>query len=101
MAPPVWNERGGISFLAGNPRLARSGHFDVHRQFSRGMFAGFSPLDGAPMTMLVPSSVVFYDGRIYVGNEANESLRPPDEQIDWAKLGTFTIVRFNPSGGAP
>jgi DNA-binding beta-propeller fold protein YncE len=64
--------------------------------FSRiGSFDGFSR-DGAPKGLLQPSGIVFSRGKIYIGNEANQALRPVTDPIDWDKLELFTISRINP-----
>jgi hypothetical protein len=60
----------------------------------RGRFCGFTT-DGAPQCLLQPSSVLFVNGRIYVGNEANSTLRSEPASF-FAPLKIFTISRFNP-----
>lgn len=59
-----------------------------------GSFEGFSQ-DGAPKGLLQPSGIVFVNGKIYVGNEANPTLR--QDSASWAgALKLFTISRINP-----
>jgi DNA-binding beta-propeller fold protein YncE len=60
-----------------------------------GSFQGFSQ-DGAPKGLLQPSGIIFSRGKIYVGNEANQTLRPVTDPIDWDQLEAFTISRVNP-----
>jgi sugar lactone lactonase YvrE len=60
-----------------------------------GSFDGFSN-DGAPKGLLQPSGIVFANGKIYIGNEANQTLRPATDPVDWSKLQAFTISRINP-----
>jgi sugar lactone lactonase YvrE len=61
-----------------------------------GSFQGFLG-DGTPKGLLQPSGIVFSRGKIYVGNEANQSLRPATDPINWNRLRAFTISRFNPA----
>jgi DNA-binding beta-propeller fold protein YncE len=59
-----------------------------------GSFDGFSQ-DGAPKGLLQPSGIVFANGKIYVGNEANPTLR--QDSASWSgRLKLFTISRINP-----
>jgi sugar lactone lactonase YvrE len=60
-----------------------------------GSFEGFSQ-DGAPKGLLQPSGIVFSKGKIYIGNESNQTLRPATDPIDWSSLRAFTISRINP-----
>jgi sugar lactone lactonase YvrE len=59
-----------------------------------GSFEGFSQ-DGAPKGLLQPSGIVFANGKIYVGNEANPTLR--QDSASWSgSLKLFTLSRLNP-----
>jgi DNA-binding beta-propeller fold protein YncE len=59
-----------------------------------GSFEGFSK-DGAPKGLLQPSGIVFVNGKLYVGNESNATLR--QDSASWAgQLKLFTISRINP-----
>jgi sugar lactone lactonase YvrE len=60
-----------------------------------GSFDGLSN-DGAPKGLLQPSGLAFANGKIYVGNEANQNLRPATDPIPWAQLKLFTISRVTP-----
>lgn len=60
-----------------------------------GSFEGFSD-DGAPKGLLQPSGIVFSRGKIFIGNESNQTLRPATDPIDWTALRAFTISRINP-----
>jgi hypothetical protein len=74
--------------------------------FSAGSFCGFAP-DGAPACLLQPANVVFANGLLYVGNEANVGLSPQDTDLpptdpQWTTtLKLWTISKFTPPGGAP
>lgn len=62
-----------------------------------GSFQGFSK-DGAPKGLLQPSGIAFSRGKIFIGSESNETLRPADEFPPgfWDQLEAFTVSRINP-----
>ena len=59
-----------------------------------GGYYGLAPAPGglAANTLAQPSGIVYNAGRIYIGNEANPSLTPPDTPIDFNNLTIDTIA---------
>jgi DNA-binding beta-propeller fold protein YncE len=55
-----------------------------------GTFRGFNSR-GAPRGLLQPSGVIYSHGKIYIGNESNQSLLPAADNIDWSSLKLFTL----------
>lgn len=62
-----------------------------------GIFGAFDGLnsEGAPVGLLQPSGIIFANGRIFIGNESNQSLLPASDNVDWAGLKQFTIATVN------
>jgi len=59
-----------------------------------GKFKGLTP-DGAPRGLLQPSGVIFSKGHIYIGNESNPDLVPPEKAAQFANLKLFTVSRID------
>ncbi len=62
-----------------------------------GVFGSFQGFDagGAPGGLLQPSGIIFSQGKIYVGNESNQTLLPAADNIKWSLLKRFTISVTN------
>lgn len=93
----AFDDQGNLWVTSGqnDTAVAINPHGEVIKQV--GSFQGFSK-DGAPKGLLQPSGIAFSRGKIFIGNESNETLRPADEFPPgfWDQLEAFTVSRINP-----
>src|ERR1700685_2077001 len=49
-----------------------------------GIFGAYNGLSsaGAPMGLLQPSGIIYSQGKIYIGNESNQSLLPASDDVN-------------------
>jgi hypothetical protein len=64
-----------------------------------GIFGAYNGLSsaGAPVGLLQPSGIIYSQGKIYIGNESNQSLLPASDDINWPGLKEFTISSVSTS----
>jgi sugar lactone lactonase YvrE len=95
----VFDDRGILWIASGQNHQIVALNSQGVVQDIRGRFCGYAA-DGAPLCLLQPSSVLFINGRIYIGNEANSTLLQEPASF-FTPLKIWTVSRFNPYPSTP